>query len=309
MYAVLEIVSGPQQGQQRAVQPGETLTVGRHAQATLPLRDDALLSNVHYALECDGQRCRLRDLNSRFGTKVNGARVTEAVLRDGDRVVAGGTTFVVRVVGDGPAQAVDRPPGAAVPVETAGGETAARLPPAAPAGPAVPVLQVLRRQPDRLYALLDAARDPLVLARLAGAPEQYQSLYEGPQGEAMAAFGPFLVALPAGSPFLEEVIRDGWGKSWGVFLTCPLDFAAVRKHLRRFLLVNLPNGRRAYFRFYDPRVLRAFLPTLNAQETTDFFGPIGCYLMEDESAQRVVQFRPERGRARRDLVSVAPASV
>lgn len=304
MYAVLEIVSGPQQGRRYAVQPGETLTVGRHAQAKLAVREDALLSNVHYALECDAQHCRLRDLNSRFGTKVNGARVTEAVLRDGDRVVAGGTTFVVRIVGGDGAM----PPVAAAPAETAVSKPAARPEAAALEGTAGQVLQVLRRQPDRLYTLLDAARDPLVLARLAGAPEQYQSLYEGPQEEAMAAFGPFLVALPAGSPFLEVLVRDGWGRSWGVFLTCPLDFAEVRKHLRRFLMVKLPYGRRAYFRFYDPRVLRAFVPTLNAQETADFFGPIGCYLMEDESAQKVVQFRNERGRARRDLVSVARAS-
>ncbi len=313
MYAVLEIASGPNRGQTFEVRPGRTLKVGRHDQANLVLRDDAMMSNVHFTLECDGQVCRIRDLNSRFGTQVNHVRVTEATLRDGDRVAAGSTTFVIRILGaDAAAEAVGHPqaapPIAEVPMAMAGNKPAARPPLAASQGIAGQVLQVLRRQHDGLYALLDAARDPLVLARLAEAPDQWQTLYEGPQGEALAAFGPFLVKLPAESPFLEALVRDGWGQSWGVFLTCPLPFPEVRKHLRRFLTVKLPNGRPAYFRFYDPRVLRAFLPTLNAQETTEFFGPIACYLMEDESPQRLVQFQHDRGKTRRDLVPVGASS-
>src|SRR5207244_970862 len=55
------------------------------------------MSGAHFAVECDARACRLRDLNSRNGTKLNGELVTQAVLRDGDRVHAGRTDFVVRI--------------------------------------------------------------------------------------------------------------------------------------------------------------------------------------------------------------------
>src|SRR5260370_28588407 len=55
------------------------------------------MSGAHFAVECDANRCRLRDLTSRNGTKLNGELVTEAVLKNGDRVYAGRTDFIVRI--------------------------------------------------------------------------------------------------------------------------------------------------------------------------------------------------------------------
>jgi hypothetical protein len=45
------------------------------------------------------------------------------------------------------------------------------------------------------------------------------------------------------------------------------------------------------FRFYDPRVLRIFLPTCNAQEVFQFFGPVvNSYLAENDDANILLQF-------------------
>jgi hypothetical protein len=53
---------------------------------------------VHFAIECDNQVCRLLDLGSRHGTFLNDERLeTPALLRDGDEIRAGLTTFRVRV--------------------------------------------------------------------------------------------------------------------------------------------------------------------------------------------------------------------
>jgi pSer/pThr/pTyr-binding forkhead associated (FHA) protein len=71
--------------------------VGRFNEADLVVGDDVMVSNTHFAVEHDGQTCRLRDLNSRFGTLLNRAKVAETVLRDGDQIVAGQTTFGVRL--------------------------------------------------------------------------------------------------------------------------------------------------------------------------------------------------------------------
>jgi hypothetical protein len=142
------------------------------------------------------------------------------------------------------------------------------------------VIRELRAQREPLYAILDAARDPLVLTRLLDCKEEHQSLYEGAKGNQLSAAAPYLVSMPAGSASLQTIARAGWGESWGVYLTSDKPFRELRKHLRHFLMVELDGRKKVYFRFYDPRVLRVFLPTCDASELTQFLGPIRCYLFE-----------------------------
>jgi len=92
----LEVISGPLQGKKIEAKIGETVSVGRTPKASVPLADN-FLSGAHFAIECAADRCRLRDLNSRNGTKLNDELVTEAALKNGDQIYAGRTTFVVRI--------------------------------------------------------------------------------------------------------------------------------------------------------------------------------------------------------------------
>jgi len=63
------------------------------------------------------------------------------------------------------------------------------------------------------------------------------------------------------------------------------------EHLRSFLKVKEPDDKELFFRFYDPRVLRIFLPTCNAQEVFQFFGPVvNSYLAENDDAKTLLQF-------------------
>ena len=45
-------------------------------------------------------------------------------------------------------------------------------------------------------------------------------------------------------------------------------------------MVQLAEGTQVYFRFYDPRVLREFLPTTTHAELLHFFGPVQEWLTE-----------------------------
>lgn len=54
--------------------------------------------------------------------------------------------------------------------------------------------------------------------------------------------------------------------------------------------MRLPEGREVYFRYYDPRVLRLFLPTCTPEEINTFFGPVACFLMEAEEPDILLQF-------------------
>jgi hypothetical protein len=281
MRAKLEIQDGPHAGRSFELQAGQIGQVGSSGWADFRIPDDPELGDVHFVFACGASACSVRDLDTATGTFVNGVKVDRALLRDGDHIRAGVTTFVVRhgrvALEPGPAAA---PPG---PART--------VPPDAPW--AARLLSVLRSQEQPLFAVLDAARAPEVLALLVQHGEATsQSLYEGIEGEALAAVAPHLVELPAPSPLLETLATRGWGQSWGIYLTCDRPFAEVRKHLRRFLMAELEGGKRVYFRYYDPRVLRVYLPTCNAQESQQFFGPIRGFLLEGETAHALLKFTP-----------------
>ena len=89
MKLVLEVVAGPHAGLRFAFDRHDTFLVGRAPKAHLCLPDDRHFSRHHFLLEFNPPRCYLRDLGSRNGTLVNGGRVKEALLKDGDRVITG----------------------------------------------------------------------------------------------------------------------------------------------------------------------------------------------------------------------------
>ncbi len=282
MQVILEVKTGPEAGRTITIGPGPEVSIGRKVPARVVISGDPTMSRAHFVLQCDDTSCRIRDLGSLAGTLLNGAPVEGETLHDGDELIAGSTIFVVHFEGPSPAPAAS--PSSTLVVEGRsdnGPEVTQALPKLnEEADPNDAVLKRLRAEPGPLFAILDAARDPLVLARLCECNEEHQSLYEGPKGERLAAAAPYLVSLPPQSPFLETLVRDGWGKSWGVYLTCDQPFKDVRRHLRRFLTVELEGGKKVLFRFYDPRVLRVFLPTCNADELAKFHGPVGAYIME-----------------------------
>jgi hypothetical protein len=83
---VLEVIAGPNQGARFEFDRHDTFLVGRAPTAHLQLLDDAYFSRHHFLLECQPPRCYLRDLGSSNGTLVNGQKVTECFLRDGDLI-------------------------------------------------------------------------------------------------------------------------------------------------------------------------------------------------------------------------------
>jgi hypothetical protein len=44
------------------------------------------------------------------------------------------------------------------------------------------------------------------------------------------------------------------------------------------------------FRYYDPRVLRVYLPTCVTSELRTVFGPIDCFWTEAERSEKMLEF-------------------
>lgn len=163
-----------------------------------------------------------------------------------------------------------------------------------------------------VFALLDAARDPGVVPLLAGGDCPYTSLYRGQSAATYGSYAPYLVQLAPESRVTDRLLQDGWGTSVGLFLGTSLTPEALSHHLRHFLFVTLPNGKRAYFRFYDPRVMRTFLPTCTGEQLDEFLrDAIDWFIVEGndaDSAQVFSRLHGARGfepRLAFDTVSVA----
>ncbi len=147
-----------------------------------------------------------------------------------------------------------------------------------------PVLEFFSGLAQPLYAVLDAARDPMILPLLMQSDLNYQSLYDGVKGQELIAVAPYLVHLPVDHQLLDQIVEQ-WGESWGIFLTSNAPFKKIRNHLQRFLIVRLDDGKNVFFRFYDPRVLRVYLPTCTSEEIQKLVGPLDAIYYEGEELE------------------------
>jgi eukaryotic-like serine/threonine-protein kinase len=104
---VLEVIDGPHRNTRFEFDRHEAFVVGRSRSVHLSLPEDRSLSRHHFLLEFNPPEAYLRDLGSRNGTAVNGVKVKEAFLKDGD-IVRGGRTqlrFTVPFLAESPAAA------------------------------------------------------------------------------------------------------------------------------------------------------------------------------------------------------------
>ncbi|MCB1035638.1 MAG: DUF4123 domain-containing protein [Acidobacteria bacterium] len=131
-----------------------------------------------------------------------------------------------------------------------------------------------------VYALLDGARDPRIVPMLRRSGLFHRCLYAGKLPEDFLLASPHLVLLSATAPFTRELLEQGWGRSWGIFLRSVAGLDALQTHFRKFLQVQDEEGRSFFFRFFDPRVLSAFLPTCTPHQLEEFFGPVSRFLVE-----------------------------
>ena len=142
-----------------------------------------------------------------------------------------------------------------------------------------------------LYAVIDAAREPDGPSQAEQAGLPFRSLLAGELGGRLRDVAPYLVEFRDRSQFARWWFGR-WGKSVGVLLEAAVELAELRTHLRTLLIVRHEDGRKYFFRFYDPRVLRVFLPNCTADEVRRFFGPIAAIYCEGQGGEELLTFRP-----------------
>src|SRR5712672_4215956 len=98
MRVTLRVLAGPYTGREFTFDQHDTFLIGRADTAHLYLPDDRFFSRHHCLLEISPPHCLLRDLGSTNGTFVNGRKVSEAALQNGDKIQGGETVLLVEVV-------------------------------------------------------------------------------------------------------------------------------------------------------------------------------------------------------------------
>ena len=145
---------------------------------------------------------------------------------------------------------------------------------------------------EEICALLDGASVPGLLERFDADPAlEVECLLRGTLEPDMAEVAPYLVRLDPGTEFTEWVVGTGWGRHWGSFVVSRRGFRKLRDHLRALTLIYRRDGAPLYFRYYDPRVLRVFLPTCSPAQLKQMFGPVDAFLAESEAADAVTIYR------------------
>ncbi|MBX3411224.1 MAG: DUF4123 domain-containing protein [Pirellulales bacterium] len=132
--------------------------------------------------------------------------------------------------------------------------------------------QMLAAASESLYAVIDACDEPTVPPRMWSLEGRAVSLYRGTADEELWSIAPYLVQVDG--ELLAWILECLAERPWGFFAEATVDLHELRQHFRRFLTVEDPEGKRVYFRFYDPRVLPRFLSVCTAEEAARFFGPI-----------------------------------
>lgn len=143
-----------------------------------------------------------------------------------------------------------------------------------------------------LFAVVDGAAWPGLLPAIDEHGVEHACLFSGALGPSLQGAAPYAVALDPASKFPAELLPELLARNAGIMVryTIGIGLAPVRRHLREFLRVLDPDGNPVFFRYYDPRVMRVFLPTCMPEELDVMFGPADAYLIPGEAPSTVVEF-------------------
>jgi hypothetical protein len=134
----------------------------------------------------------------------------------------------------------------------------------------------------KLYGVIDCARAPEAFEHLARLePDAADCLFAGRLDPQVRRASPFVVELAPSDPLSKLWRSSGWGKAWGLLFSSTASLPVVRRRLKHFTMVRLPDGSGpVLFRFWDPRVFRTFLPTVEPSDLSPWFEDIDRYIVE-----------------------------
>jgi Domain of unknown function (DUF4123) len=157
----------------------------------------------------------------------------------------------------------------------------------------------------KVCAILDGARDPRIFRAVDATTLDKSCLYAGRLPFVVQEVAPYLIVLERDDKFTRYLLQEGWGQSWGIYLRSETPLPTLRRHFRTLLKVKAEDGRRLIFRWYDPRVLRAYLPTCLPDELRAVFGPVDNFYMESRSSSALLEYHLESGHLKQSTFDIS----
>lgn len=115
--------------------------------------------------------------------------------------------------------------------------------------------------PLNTYAILDAARVPLLTGMLDASGLVYRCLFDRAIHHGLEAAAPYLAELSPDSDFTRQLftgpkgVNGLWDKDPGIFLRSTRPLPELTGHLAQCVMVRSDRGRSEYFRFWETAVL------------------------------------------------------
>jgi hypothetical protein len=255
MRLTLIVETGALKDRRYTFTPGQVVEVGRDESAVVAMPADLQMSRRHCSFTFEADAWKVIDRKSANGTLLNGARIVESNIEDGDAVTAGSTRFRVRLH-------------ALVDSEGQKAPSLAPSEPEAPPSPTVPT--TIRRGPEeptltgtfaaepcpsqfiRYYATSDEPSPAELVERLSrtcplflmidpaklgiAIPEAAKPafLFDWLPDGAKASCSPVLM-MASGKPKALELVAKGWGADAIVCLFSAEAPGSLLQHLRSII--------------------------------------------------------------------------
>lgn len=155
------------------------------------------------------------------------------------------------------------------------------------------------------YLFLDAARIGDNLFTAIGLNKDYRCVYNRYQEHIFQKIGPYIFLLDGKPSFQQWYFETGWGESWGFLVHSETTLDRLKDHFQRYKMIADGSGTKKYFRYYDPRVLKQYLPACSKMELEDFFGPAEYFILEDAARTDAVKVWLLNGRLCTDCIALS----
>lgn len=155
------------------------------------------------------------------------------------------------------------------------------------------------------FILVDTARLELPLEDQKFLNEEYLYLPIEESGDQIKEISPLIFRFSANSKFCEWFYLNCWGGFCGVLISAKtFSIYDLFGHFKNFLTIQTEDNEVLYFRFYDPRVLKIFLPTCDQNQLLEFFGPIESFICEGDTKEEAIRFWHQNGTLMQEVLTV-----
>jgi hypothetical protein len=157
-----------------------------------------------------------------------------------------------------------------------------------------------------LFCLMDAVSNPHIVPHLVTAlPVPSDCLFSGSAKQDLGDQTAWLADVTDDATALETLVDEGYAKGMLSFLLSPLELKPLIRHLKRFTKVRDPEGTEHFFRFYDPKVMRQYLPVFTASQRDMFFSQIICAIFEDtRDSTKLFRFAATDGALKSEIIDL-----